>query len=52
MESDALTNVLLDTHVLVWLLKGSEQLGATSRALIQNAAKDDALHLSAISLWE
>ncbi|MEW9809065.1 MAG: type II toxin-antitoxin system VapC family toxin [Candidatus Symbiodolus clandestinus] len=44
--------VLLDTHVLVWLLEGSERLEATSRAIIQKASNNDALFVSAITSWE
>lgn len=45
--------MLLDTHVLVWLLQGSEQLGPMSRALIGSAARGEAgVLLAAISLWE
>jgi hypothetical protein len=32
MGSVPLTAVLLDTHVLVWLLAGNERLGAKARA--------------------
>jgi PIN domain nuclease of toxin-antitoxin system len=52
MGSHVLTAVLLDTHTLVWLLEGSERLGATSRTLIRDAAQDGRLSLSAISPWE
>ena len=41
--------MLLDTHVLVWLLEGDERLGAGARdALVQAHA----VHVSAASLWE
>ena len=43
---------LLDTHVLVWLLSGSDRLGAQARKAIQKAAESGVLHLSAISPWE
>lgn len=43
---------LLDTHTLVWLLTGSDRLGDKARKLIQQAAEDDNLFLSAISPWE
>lgn len=45
-------SVLLDTHVLVWLLEGSERLKATSRSVIQKASNNDALFVSAITPWE
>jgi PIN domain nuclease of toxin-antitoxin system len=44
--------VLLDTHVLVWLLAGNPRLGTEARRLIREAAQADLLHLSAISPWE
>lgn len=43
---------LLDTHTLVWLLTGSDRLGDKARKLIQQAAEEDNLFLSAISPWE
>lgn len=44
--------LLLDTHVLVWLLSGNERLGVKARTAIQDAANADSLYLSAISAWE
>lgn len=44
--------VLLDTHVLVWLLSGNSRLGAQARGFIQQAAKDNVLLVSAITPWE
>jgi len=44
--------LLLDTHVLVWLLGGNERLGVKARTAIQDAANADSLYLSAISAWE
>lgn len=44
--------LLLDTHVLVWLLAGSERLGPAARKRIQQASEADQLQLSAISPWE
>lgn len=44
--------VLLDTHVLVWLLAGSDRLGGKARKAIQDGATEDRLYLSAISPWE
>lgn len=47
-----LTPLLLDTHVLVWLLSGNDRLGAAAREAIQQAAEAGELHVSAISPWE
>lgn len=44
--------VLLDTHVLVWLLSGNSRLGTQARGFIQQAAKDNVLLVSAITPWE
>lgn len=44
--------ILLDTHALVWLLEGSHRLKEEPRSLIQKAANDDALFVSAITPWE
>ena len=44
--------VLLDTHVWVWLLNGSERLGARAKAAIRRSQAEEAVLLSAISPWE
>jgi PIN domain nuclease of toxin-antitoxin system len=49
---DAVDAVVLDTHVLVWLMHGSERIGARSRELIAAAAEADAAFVAAISVWE
>lgn len=41
--------MLLDTHVVLWLLDDSGQLGPDSREALEAAP---ALHVSAASLWE
>ncbi|MDR2451009.1 MAG: type II toxin-antitoxin system VapC family toxin [Candidatus Accumulibacter sp.] len=47
-----MSGLLLDTHVLVWLLEGNERLGQEARAAIQAAAETGTLHVSAITPWE
>jgi PIN domain nuclease of toxin-antitoxin system len=42
--------ILLDTPVLLWLVGGSERLGARARKRIEADAGD--IHLSAMSFWE
>lgn len=42
-------SLLLDTHVLLWLLTGDPRLGSGSRGAIEAAAR---VHVSAASLWE
>ena len=44
--------VVLDTHVLVWLLQGSERVGPRSRELIAAAVQADSVYVAAISTWE
>lgn len=41
--------MLLDTHVVLWLLDNAPRLGAETRAAILTAA---AVHVSAASIWE
>lgn len=47
-----MTSVLLDTHVLVWILTENKRIGKESSTLISNAIKQDKLYISAISVWE
>ena len=44
--------LLLDTHVLVWLLAGSDRLGLRARASIDAASAVEGLFVSAITPWE
>lgn len=47
-----MTDLLLDTHIALWLDSGNERLGA-SRQTIENAWRSGTrLFLSAISVWE
>lgn len=41
--------MLLDTHVLIWLLEGNERLGPSTRQQIEQVPL---VHVSAASLWE
>jgi PIN domain nuclease of toxin-antitoxin system len=43
---------MLDTHVLLWWLTGSDRLPAAHRAIVELAGADDPLHVSDITLWE
>ncbi len=47
-----MNTILLDTHVLVWLLSGNSRLGTEARQLIRRAAEENALRVSAITPWE
>lgn len=44
--------ILLDTHILIWLLLAPEKLSPKARKAIVAARKSGPLALSAISLWE
>ncbi len=44
--------ILLDTHVLVWLTKGLDMLGAQARQLADEALGKNELAVSAITFWE
>lgn len=44
--------ILLDTHTLVWLDGGMDQLGTGARKYLDSALQDDQLAVSAISFWE
>ncbi len=44
--------LLLDTHVLVWLLEDSARISDSIHAQIQQAADEDRLFVSAITPWE
>ena len=41
--------LLLDTHILLWVMLGAPQLTPAARRLIEDA---DSLHVSTVSLWE
>jgi PIN domain nuclease of toxin-antitoxin system len=44
--------ILLDTHILIWLLIAPEILAPKTKKVILAARKSGSLALSAISLWE
>ena len=44
--------ILLDTHILTWLLIAPENLSPKAKKAIRAARKSGPLGLSAISLWE
>ena len=44
--------ILLDTHILIWILIAPEKLSPKARKAILTARKAGQLALSAISLWE
>lgn len=52
MTSTSDPGVVLDTHVLVWLVAGDERLSPRVRQAIENASYEGGAHVCAISLWE
>lgn len=45
-------SVLLDTHIWIWWLLGSERLSAREHAGLDRLAARRSLRLAAVSLWE
>jgi len=44
--------ILLDTHVLVWMVAEPKRLSRAALAEIRSAQREGGIALSAISLWE
>ena len=44
--------IVLDTHVLIWVVDGDSRLGRTARAAIDEAGRADGIAVSAITPWE
>ena len=42
--------LLLDTHILIWLLEGNQNLSPKIRQVIED--EDNSLYLSVVNLWE
>lgn len=49
MDNDS---ILLDTHVLIWLINGDTKLSTKALKLINKAATLNSIFVSAISIWE
>ena len=48
-----MTDLLLDTHIVLWLSSGDERLGKTTRRMIDTAWKAGGrMFLSSVSVWE
>lgn len=47
-----MNDIILDTHVFIWYVNGSEELSKASQKHIDNAIQSNTLYLAAISLWE
>jgi PIN domain nuclease of toxin-antitoxin system len=44
--------LLLDTHVLIWLMNGDKKLTEKARAYVEDAREQEGLFISAITVWE
>jgi PIN domain nuclease of toxin-antitoxin system len=44
--------IVVDTHVLVWIMMDDDRLGRQSRSLLEKARREDGVHVSAIAPWE
>ncbi len=44
--------IVVDTHVLIWLVDGDARLGHIARAAIEEAGRTDGISVSAITPWE
>ena len=44
--------IVVDTHVLIWVVDGDARLGRTARATIEEAESTDGIAVSAITPWE
>ena len=44
--------IVLDTHVLVWLIEGSPRLGPGAKGRVEDEARTDRVGVSAITPWE
>jgi len=44
--------LLLDTHVLIWLVEGNQRLGSNALEKINQALSDAQLYVASISFWE
>lgn len=47
-----MSEVLLDTHVLIWLLTGDRTLSPAAVTVIEQAAREGTVFVSAITPWE
>lgn len=47
-----MSDVLLDTHVLIWLLNGDSTLAPSAMTVIEQAAREGTILVSAITPWE
>ena len=44
--------ILIDTHVLIWAMQDEPRLGAEARIILERAAHEGGIGISAITVWE
>ena len=44
--------IIIDTHVLIWAMQDEPKLGAQARSLLERAAGEGGIGVSAITVWE
>ena len=44
--------IVLDTHVLIWVVDGDARLGRSARAAVEESERTDGIAVSAITPWE
>ncbi len=47
-----MSDLIVDTHVFLWLMEGNATLSRETRALIQEASKENIIFIPVISIWE
>ena len=51
-EQELPARLLIDTHVLLWLVEGCGSIGSRSRVSMDASARQSRLYVSAITPWE
>jgi PIN domain nuclease of toxin-antitoxin system len=51
-EKDLSPRLLLDTHALLWMVEGHPRLGAKTGKMLNRAAREERIAVSAITPWE
>ena len=52
MGGSGVSDVLLDTHTLIWLLNGDRALAPSTVSVIEQAAREARVYVAAITPWE
>lgn len=52
MQMSKPSQLLLDTHVWLWLMMGSSELSDDTRSKIEESAQHRQVYIAAISIWE